>query len=76
MSDKASPWHNPFQESFYDKFKITLGFLDRFENLGELVAAIHGTMYYYNNKRIHTTLKMSPVAYKQLLTTKNDRLSV
>ncbi|MFH1967175.1 MAG: IS3 family transposase [Patescibacteria group bacterium] len=76
MSDKASPWHNPFQESFYDKFKITLGFLDRFENLGELVAAIHGTMYYYNNKRIHTVLKMSSVAYKQLLTTKNDRLSV
>jgi len=76
MSAKASPWHNPFQESFYDKFKVTLGNLNRFENLGELVAAIHETVYYYNHKRIHTALKMSPIAYKQSLTTKNDRLAV
>jgi putative transposase len=76
MSAKASPWHNPFQESFYDKFKVTLGFLDRFENLGELIAAIHEAVYYYNHKRIHSALKMSPIAYKQLLTTNNDRLTV
>lgn len=76
MSAKASPWHNPFQESFYDKFKVTIGFLDRFENLGELIAAIHEAMYYYNHKRIHSALKMSPIAYKQTLTTNNDRLIV
>lgn len=76
MSHKASPWQNAFQESFYDKFKITLGFLDRFEDLGELVAAIHEAVYYYNHKRIHTALKMSPVAYKQTLTTNSDRQSV
>ena len=76
MSAKASPWQNAFQESFYDKFKITLGFLDRFEDLGELVAAIHEAVYYYNHKRIHTALKMSPVAYKQTLTTNSDRQSV
>lgn len=76
MSAKASPWHNAFQESFYDKFKITLGFLDRFEDLGELVAAIHEAVYYYNNKRIHSALKMSPVAYKKILTTNSDRQSV
>lgn len=76
MSAKASPWHNPFQESFYDKFKVSLGYLNRFENLGELVAAIHEAMYYYNNKRIHTALKMPPVAYKQSLTTNFDRLTV
>jgi putative transposase len=73
MSAKGSPWQNPFQESFYDKFKITLGFLDRFETLGELVAGIHESMYYYNNKRIHSALKMSPVAYKKTLKIKNDR---
>lgn len=71
MSAKGSPWQNPFQESFYDKFKITLGFLDRFENLGELVAGIHESMYYYNNKRIHSALKMSPIAYKKTLITKD-----
>lgn len=76
MSAKASPWHNAFQESFYDKFKITLGFLDRFEDLGELVATIHETVYYYNNKRIHSALKMSPIAYKKTLTINSDRQSV
>jgi len=77
MSAKGSPWQNPYQESFYGKFKITLGYLDRFNNLGELVAGIHEALYYYNNKRIHTALKMSPVAYKQtLIINKNDRLVV
>lgn len=75
MSAKASPWHNPFQESFYDKFKVTLGFLHRFEDLGELVAAIHEAVYYYNHKRIHSALKMSPIRFKQL-TADNDRLTV
>lgn len=69
MSDKGSPWQNPYQESFYDKFKITLGFLNRFDTLGELVAGIHEAMYYYNNKRIHTALKMPPIRYRKLLTT-------
>ena len=76
MSDKSSPWQNPYQESFYDKFKVTLGFLDRFEDLGELVAAIHEAIYYYNYKRIHTALKMAPVAYKRALTIKSDRVRV
>lgn len=76
MSAKASPWHNPFQESFYDKFKITLGHLDRFEDLGELVAGIHEAVYYYNNKRIHSALKMSPIAYRQTLLAKDDRQAV
>lgn len=76
ISDKGSPWQNPYQESFYDKFKVTLGFLDRFEDLGELVAAIHEAVYYYNYKRIHSALKMSPMAYKQTLTTMSDRQSV
>ena len=76
MSDKGSPWQNGFQESFYGKFKVSLGRLDQFESLGELVAAIHQTLYYYNHKRIHTSLKMSPIRYKQLLTTTSDRLRV
>lgn len=76
MCDKGSPWQNGFQESFYGKFKISLGYLDQFESLGELVAGIHQTMYYYNNERIHTSLKMSPISYKKLLTTTSDRLLV
>jgi putative transposase len=59
-SKKGCPWENGYQESFYDKFKIDLGDPNRFNTLGELVSAIYQTIYYYNNSRIHTTLKMSP----------------
>lgn len=65
MSRKASPWENGYQESFYDKFKIDLGDPNRFESLGELVAAIAETMYRYNHSRIHTILKMPPAIFAQ-----------
>jgi len=66
MSKKASPWENGYQESFYNNFKTDLGLeFDRFLELGRLVEAIHATINYYNNKRIHTALKMSPVQFKQ-----------
>ncbi len=66
FAQKASPWQNGFQESFYGKFKVDLGDVNRFETLGELIAAIHETFHYYNNKRKHTVLKMSPVEFKLL----------
>ena len=66
FTDKASPWQNGFQESFYGKFKVDLGEVNRFETLGELIEAIHQTVHYYNHKRKHTTLKMSPVEFKLL----------
>lgn len=65
MSKKASPWENGFQESFYSEFKMDLGDQNRFESLGELIEAIHQTIYYYNNQRIHTILKMSPTDFKR-----------
>lgn len=63
MSRKASPWENGYQESFYDKFKIDLGDPNRFNSLGELVAAITETIHCYNNSRIHTILKMPPAVF-------------
>lgn len=65
MSRKQSPWENPYQESFYSQFKLDLGDPNRFETLGELIEAIHQTMYYHNHKRIHTSLKMSPVEFRK-----------
>jgi putative transposase len=64
MSKKASPWENGYQESFYSEFKMDLGDQNRFDDLAELIEAIHQTIYYYNNQRIHTKLKMSPVEFK------------
>lgn len=40
VSDKASSWQNPYQESFFDKFKTEIGDINRFETLGELVEEI------------------------------------
>lgn len=64
MSKKASPWENGFQESFYSEFKMDLGDQNRFDDLAELIEAIHQTIYYYNTRRIHTSLKMSPKEFK------------
>lgn len=66
MSKKASPWENGYQESFYSNFKTDLGLeFDRFETIGEIVEAIHLQINYHNKERIHTTLKMSPVQFKE-----------
>ena len=62
-SAKASPWQNGCQESFYGKFKQELGDLNRYETIGKAIIAIHHQIYYYNNKRIHTALKMPPSVF-------------
>jgi putative transposase len=60
MSAPGCPWENGYQESFYKGFKLDLGDPNRFETLGELVAAVYQTINYYNQKRIHSVLKLSP----------------
>jgi putative transposase len=64
-SAPGCPWENGYQESFYDKFKTDLGDPSRFKNLGELVYEIYQTIWKYNNTRIHTSLKMSPVQFAE-----------
>lgn len=65
MSAKGSPWQNGYQESFYSNFKLELGQINRFETVGELIEEIYKQMAYYNNQRMHSKLKMSPVQYRQ-----------
>lgn len=64
-SDKAAPWQNGYQESFFGRFKEEMGDLNRFETPGELVEAIYHYIHYYNTERIHTTLKMPPAVYAE-----------
>ena len=64
-SEKGSPWENGYQESFYGNFKLELGNPNRFNELGELAEVIHQQMCYYNQRRIHTSLKMSPVRFRE-----------
>jgi len=66
MSRKSSPWENGSQESFYGKLKFELWNLNRFWTIAEVIEAIHLYIYYYNNNRIHTSLKMTPVDFAKL----------
>jgi transposase InsO family protein len=65
QSRKGSPWQNGFQESFYSGFKLELGDVRRFAHVGELIEAVHGQIAYYNTRRIHSAIKMPPVAYRE-----------
>ena len=65
VSDKGSPWQNGYKESFFDKLKTEIGDINRFETLGELVEEIYSYIYYYNNLRIHTAIKMAPTLFRQ-----------
>lgn len=62
-SSKASPWQNGFKERWYGNFKLELGPLSRYEDVARLHEAIALQIHYYNTKRIHTALKMSPATY-------------
>ena len=64
MSHKSSPWENGYQESFYSGFKLDLGSTNHYRELGELVEIIAKQLHYYNNLRIHTKLKTSPVKFR------------
>lgn len=75
MSKKGCPWQNPYQESFYSQFKLELGNVNRFENDSQLAEAIYHQIYYYNHRRIHSALKMSPKQFYQLATSKVEALN-
>jgi putative transposase len=62
MAGKGCPWENGYQESFYSQWKIDFGDPGRFTSLGEITAEIYKSIYYYNNQRIHTAIKMAPNA--------------
>lgn len=68
MSVKASPWQNGHQESFFGHFKLEAGDLNRFASLGELIEYIYQQIYYYNYKRIHSSLKMTPEEKRKRMT--------
>lgn len=65
MSKKWAPWENGGQESYYGKFKLELDNPNSYESIELLIEAIHHRIYYYNNERIHTALKMPPVPFRE-----------
>jgi putative transposase len=73
VSAKGSPWQNGFMERWFGNFKQELPTTKYLKGLAQLHEAIAMQIHYYNTKRIHTALKMSPVAYATSL--KNNSLS-
>lgn len=67
-SNKASPWQNGFMERWFGGFKPELGRLANYQDVAELHEAIALQIHYYNTKRIHSALRMSPAAYAASLT--------
>lgn len=67
VSDKSSPWQNGYQESFFGKLKFELGDLNRFTDPSHLIVAIYQQIDYYNNRRIHRSLKMPPAVFARSL---------
>lgn len=76
QSRKGCPWQNGYQESFYANFKLELGDMKRCLHVGELIEAIHQQIDYYNNRRIHLALKMSPMKFRCLQEQKQTALVV
>lgn len=69
-SKRASPWQNGFMERWFGNFKQELGTsLKDCKGVDQLHESIALKIYYYNTKRIHTALKMSPAAYAAQLKT-------
>jgi transposase InsO family protein len=75
MSRKGCPWENGYQESFYSQFKLDLGDPNRFETLGELIEEIAHTIHGYNHARIHTALRMPPMAFARQYELQRSNLS-
>lgn len=71
-SAPGCPWENGYQESFYSQFKIDLGDVSRFKKQGELIYEIYQTIYRYNHSRIHSALKMPPIQFALLNTSRYD----
>lgn len=66
-SKPGSPWQNGYMERCIKSVKEELGPLAKFQNIDSLYIGVASAVSYYNNERIHTSLKMSPRAYAKTL---------
>ena len=63
MSRKSSPWENGHQESFYSHFKVDLADVNRFTDIAELIEEINYQIWYYNNERLHGSIRTTPKSH-------------
>lgn len=66
-SRPGSPWQNGYMERCIKSLKEELGPLTNYQDVDELYVGIANAISYYNNDRIHLSLKMPPRAYARAL---------
>ena len=64
MSRKGNCLDNAVMENFFGHLKSELLYTCEFHNLGHFIKELEDYIYYYNNERIKTRLRMSPVEYR------------
>ncbi len=62
-SRPGSPWQNGYMERCIKSIKDELDPLANYQDIDELYVGVANAISYYNNSRIHLSLKMSPAAY-------------
>lgn len=66
-SKPGSPRQNGFMERCIQSVKEELGSLAHYQDVDELYVGVTNAIAYYNNDRIHLSLRMSPRAYAKSL---------
>lgn len=64
MSRRGNCWDNACIENFFGHMKSEMYCFSQPETVVEVFEAVDSFINYYNNKRIQTKLKMSPVQYR------------
>ena len=64
MSRKGNCMDNGAMENFFGRLKVEMYYGEQFQTVDEFINCLKEYIDYYNNDRIITKLKMSPVQYR------------
>ena len=64
MSRKGNCMDNGAMENFFGRLKVEMFYGESFQTVDEFINCLKAYIDYYNNDRIITKLKMSPVNYR------------
>jgi len=64
MSRKGNCMDNGAMENFFGRLKVEMFYGEKFESVNAFIEELKNYIYYYNNERIISKLKTSPVKYR------------
>ncbi len=64
MPRKGNCMDNGAMENFFGILKVEMFYGEKFESVNAFIEELNEYIYYYNNERISSKLKMSPVQYR------------